>query len=332
MPIQIRPFRRDDRDQLTELANAHVQAVVPGMTISTNRVLSQLEREPGEFIVDRWVVARRTLVAEQRGRVTAAVHLLVYGDDPEVGESYRGLGEIRWLLCWPDAPYWPDASAAGRTLTAAAIEVLRRSGATRIAADGALPAPGVYGVPDAWPHIADLLLGADFAPGDAREVVLLADLAQFAGGVPAGGPTVGRLRLRRSLGASGTRFAAELDGRQVGYIEVEIRSADTGLVGGHPGWADIGNLWVDESLRRQGIGRWLIAQASDWLRLGRVDRLLHYVDAADDDELSFGAAVGFRPLTTTTRTWWLTQKTHISAPSARGPIGVPPSLPAEPGE
>ena len=33
---QVRPFRRSDRDQLTDLVNAHASAVVPGMAVSVN--------------------------------------------------------------------------------------------------------------------------------------------------------------------------------------------------------------------------------------------------------------------------------------------------------
>ena len=64
--VRVRPFRRADRDQLTQLVNAHAEAVVPGMSVSVNTVLSSLERQPGEFIVDPWVSERVTLVAEQR--------------------------------------------------------------------------------------------------------------------------------------------------------------------------------------------------------------------------------------------------------------------------
>jgi hypothetical protein len=60
-PIAIRPFRRSDRDQLTRLVNAHVEAVLPGVTVSRGAVLSQLEREPGEYVVDPWVAQRHTL-------------------------------------------------------------------------------------------------------------------------------------------------------------------------------------------------------------------------------------------------------------------------------
>ncbi|WP_168169568.1 hypothetical protein [Pseudonocardia sp. HH130629-09] len=66
--ITVRPFRRSDRDQLTDLVNGHAHAVMPGVSITVNAVLSRLEHEPDEFIVDPWVQERATLVAEQRGR------------------------------------------------------------------------------------------------------------------------------------------------------------------------------------------------------------------------------------------------------------------------
>lgn len=91
-----------------------------------NTVLSRLEDEPSEFIVDPWVSERRTLVAEQRGRIVAAAHLLRYGADERVGESYRDAGLIRWFLFWPEAPYWPDVAEARDALMARCIEILDR--------------------------------------------------------------------------------------------------------------------------------------------------------------------------------------------------------------
>ena len=49
--VEVRPFRRGDREQLTALVNAHVQAVVPGVSVSVNTVLSQLERDPSPIRV-----------------------------------------------------------------------------------------------------------------------------------------------------------------------------------------------------------------------------------------------------------------------------------------
>ena len=55
---------RGAKEQLAALVNAHIGAVVPGMSVSINRLLSQLERDPGEFIVDPWVAERTTLVVD----------------------------------------------------------------------------------------------------------------------------------------------------------------------------------------------------------------------------------------------------------------------------
>src|SRR5215470_4530074 len=156
--VQVRPFRRSDRDQLTKLVNAHAEAVVPGMSVSVNTVLGSLERQPGEFIVDPWVSERVTLVAEQRSRVAAAAHLLRYYPDDRAGPAYRDAGEIRWLLYWPAAPagnpFWPDVTGAAEALIAACADVFRRWGVTRRYAGGELPVPGVYGVPEQWPNPA----------------------------------------------------------------------------------------------------------------------------------------------------------------------------------
>ena len=85
--IEIRPFQRSDREQLTALVNAHAAAVVPGASVSVNAVLSRLEREPGEYVVDPWVVERTTFAAEQERRIVAAAHLQRYGVGADVGEA-----------------------------------------------------------------------------------------------------------------------------------------------------------------------------------------------------------------------------------------------------
>jgi GNAT superfamily N-acetyltransferase len=302
MTIEVRPFRRDDREQVTALVNAHVQAVVPGVSLSVNAVMSQLEREPGEFIVDRWVTERATLVAVERERVVAAAHLLRYAADERVSESYRDAGEIRWLLAWPDAPYWPDAGA-GDALAQSCIEHLRGWGVGRLYADGTLPAPGVYGVPDAWPHVRAIYEHAGFVQKGHDEIVLAAlvdDLPR-----PVGDPMAG-LSVQRTLGINGTRFTAALGERAVGFIEVDTDLARGGALARFAGWADIGNLCVQSDHRRRGIGTWLLGQIREWLRLGGVERLVTYVELGHNDELAFSRRSGFRELTTTRRGWVLT--------------------------
>jgi GNAT superfamily N-acetyltransferase len=304
--IEVRPFRRSDREQLTDLVNAHAGAVIPRMSVSVSTVLAQLEREPGEFIVDPWVSERATLVAEQRGRVSAAAHLLRYFADERAGESYRDSGEIRWFLFWPEAPagnpYWPDATQAAETLIAACIQQLEDWGVSRQNAGGELPVPGVYGVPGQWPHIRAIYERAGFTHTGHTEIVYLATIDDLPR--PAGPPVEG-LGLQRCVGINGTRLSAVAGDDVIGYIEVETLTAGERLPR-HDGWADIGNLRVTGQYRRRGVATWLLGQAADWLGLGQVGRLLDYAYAEDQDYASyrsFLAASGFRELTRTQRGW-----------------------------
>lgn len=305
--IEVRPLRRGDREQLTSLVNAHTQAVVPGVTVSVNTVLSQLERQPGEPIVDPWVSERLTLVAQQRSRVTAAAHLLRYFPDERAGDAYRGAGEIHWLLFWPEAPAqnpcWPDAAPAAAALMTACLGQLARWGVTSQRAGGELPAPGVYGVPEQWPHIVSLYEEAGFRHDGHTEGVYLAPVADLPA---APEPPLPGLAVRRSVGMNGTRLAAVLGSEVAGYIEVDILGTGERLPR-QGGWADVGNLHVAERYRRRGVATWLLGQAAGWLRLAQVDRLLDYacLQGAEDDASyrAFLAASGFTLLTRTRRGW-----------------------------
>jgi GNAT superfamily N-acetyltransferase len=297
---QVRPFARADRDQLATLVNAHISAVVPGVSVSVQALLSHLERDPGEFVVDPWVTQRLTLVAEQRSRVVAAAHLLRYGDDERVGRQFRDTAEIRWLVCWPAAPYWPDAPAAGAALMEACLRTFGSWEVRGTFADGSLPAPGVFGVPEQWPHVAGLYARAGFA-GSRRETVLIAATDRLAQGLPR--PDL-PLQLRRTLGINGTRFSAWDGDVVLGYLEIDTNLGEAGRFSRGWGWADVGNLHIEESARRQGVATWLLAHAVDWLELGGIGRMLTYLGEEDGPpEAAFWASAGFATLTTTTRLW-----------------------------
>jgi len=68
---EIRPFLRHDRDQLTDLVNAHVKSVVPGCSVPISTLLSQMERDAGEYVVDPCVIERETWVAIEDDRLVA---------------------------------------------------------------------------------------------------------------------------------------------------------------------------------------------------------------------------------------------------------------------
>ena len=313
MPVvQIRPFHRSDRDQLTDLVNAHAGAVVPGMGTSVAALLASLDRDPGEPVTDPWVSERATLVAEQQHRVVAAAHLLRYLDDERAGESFRGAGEIKWLVYWPQAPsdnrYWSAAAGAAEKLIAACIAQFERWGVTRQGAEGDLPVPcGVYGVPEQWPHVAALYERAGFRPAGPSEIIYLARVADLPR--PAAPPLAG-LAVRRSVGMSGTRLSAVRDGEVAGYIEVDLREKGERL-SPRGRWADVGNLHVTGEYRRRGVATWLLGQAASWLDLAQVDNLLDYsYDSTRNPDhcdpagyQAFLASAGFRELTRTRRGW-----------------------------
>lgn len=295
--IEVRPFRRSDRQQLTALVNAHLAAVIPGVSLSVTSVVSNLERDPGEFIVDPWVEQRVTLVAEQRQRIVAAAHLMRYGSDERVGETYRNAGEIRWLLCWPAVPYWPDSLDAGDMLATECLKQLDGWGVTRAYADGTLPVPGVYGVPEQWPHVRAIYEKVGFRHLGPTEIVFVARVDELPRW-PAPNPG---LRTQRTLGVNGTRIWAVLDDEAVGHIEVDTNLGEVNRAAGTSSWADIGNLQVRESHRRLGVGSWLVAQAADWLRLGGVECLLDYANSDEPECIAFLRRAGFRELTRTQR-------------------------------
>jgi GNAT superfamily N-acetyltransferase len=309
--IEVRVFRRSDRDQLTQLVNAHAAAVVPGMGVSVSTVLSSLERQPGEFIEDPWVSERVTLVAGQNDRIAAAAHLLRCFPDERAGQAARDAGEIRWFLFWPEAPAgnpcWPDATGAADMLMAACLGQLERWGVTRQQAGGELPVRGVYGVPEQWPHVSALYQRAGFMHTGHTEIVYLARVGDLP--TAAGGPVDG-LSVRRSAGLNGTRLSAVLGGNVIGYVEVETFEEGERL-SRHGGWADVGSLRVTERYRRRGVASWLLGQAAGWLVLAGADRLLDYawLDGTDPggldyaDYRAFLPAVGFQELTRTRRGW-----------------------------
>jgi GNAT superfamily N-acetyltransferase len=310
-PVEVRPFRRSDRNQLTQLVNSHAGAVVPGMGASVSTVLSALERQPGEFIEDPWVSERVTLAAVQRDRIAAAAHLLRHFPDERAGAAARDVGEIHWLLFWAQAPAgkpcWPDATEAAEALMAACTGLLAQWGVTRQHAGGEVPVRGVYGVPEQWPHIRALYQRAGFAHTGHTEIVYLARVEDLPR--PAQPPIAG-LSICRSVGLNGTRLAAVLGGDVIGYIEVEILDEGERLPRGG-GWADVGNLHVTGRYRRRGVATWLLGQTANWLRLAQVERLLDYawLDGTDPggldyaDYRAFLPAVGFGELTRTQRGW-----------------------------
>jgi GNAT superfamily N-acetyltransferase len=292
--IVVRPFHRADRVQLTELVNAHVGAVVPGWAVSANAVLTQLERQPEEPVVDPWVAERTALVAVQSDAVVAAAYLKRYRNDEDVAPPMAGAGSIDWLV------FWPHLAEAGEAMMAECMAQLDRWEVTTRYADGQLPTPATYGVPDCWPHVADLYRRAGFAPRGEVEVILVARVEDLPERLE---PPVPGLSLRREVGYQATRFAAVLDGEVVGYVHVRGDMTAGGALGRLAGWADLWELTVEEPWRRRGIATWLLAEVAGWLRLAGARRLIDQAWPRETDRLGFLTACGFTELVRTQRGW-----------------------------
>ena len=70
--IEVRPFARKDREQLSRLVNAHVAAATPGGSVPVAMLLNDLERPQGEDIIGPWVTDIITLVVLQDDRLVGA--------------------------------------------------------------------------------------------------------------------------------------------------------------------------------------------------------------------------------------------------------------------
>lgn len=293
----VRPFTRSDRDQLAHLANSHIASVMPGWSVPVASLLAQLERQPGEYITDPWVVERRTIVAMQRDRLVAAAHMRRYANEQRVSDDFRDAGEIVWLICWP------ANISAGREVLQAALALLREWGSRVHYGDGALPTTATFGISDSWPHIRELYEEAGFDASQGQiEIQLVGSLSAIP--LPGPPPVVG-LSIQRVMGSLGTAFDAVLNGEVVGSYEVDTDLSRGGSNLALAGWADECNHWVREDLRGRGVGTWLVSHAAAWLRLGGTQRMLTYLIENEHVERCkrYYARFGFEQVNRTTRGW-----------------------------
>lgn len=133
--IRIEPVRHSDFRQIQKLINGHLGAMIPGWGLPADFIASRLRRNPDEYVVDPWVIERQTLAAHKRDRVCGMVHLLRYGDRPEVSDDFRNAGEMVWFVVWP------EEMEVGRMLLDAAHAQLEVWQVEKSYFDGGLPGP-----------------------------------------------------------------------------------------------------------------------------------------------------------------------------------------------
>ena len=291
--ISIRPFQRRDRDQVTALANAHLAAVLPGLIVSANALLAQFEREPDEYVVDPWVAERACWSPRQRTTCSPRPYWSATAPRTPVGPG------LPWRRRDPLAALLPESDGPGRRHPAAARlpgRVPPLAG-PREFANGALPAPGAYGVPDVWPHIRPCSPEPDSLTAGARRCS------------PSGSPNCResvprrgrRLRIARSVAALGTRFAALGPRPESGYCDVDSMLGEPGRFAAGQRLADIGNLWVEPEFRRRGDGPLAAGHGRGLAGSGRRTHPAELPGPSSFRGAGVPGAVGFTPMLTTTR-------------------------------
>jgi GNAT superfamily N-acetyltransferase len=101
--------------------------------------------------------------------------------------------------------------------------------------------------------------------------------------------------LRAQVGDVDTAtFVSERGGALIGFCSVRIDRAPPILV--EVERAQVTDLYVVDSLRRQGIARALVAAALEWVRARRVERIEVRVVSGNAEGQAFWRALGFKDL------------------------------------
>ena len=273
--VQITPLDRSHMFQVMRLVNSHLSTVVPGWSLTPDYLWERLKSNPGEEVVDPWVVERKSIVGIVRDRVCAAAHLLRYGDDTR----WKGVGEIDWIL------FWRGEREAGEAVL---TECRRQMDAWQILDErisGPLPVHTCVGIPEVWPHIVDLI--ERFGYSSNREVDSTVYGGTLNGISSPDEPPLKGVTIHRDVGKFGTRFVARREGRDVAHCECISDLTEGGQLPALTGWAELSEIETSESMRNKGIGSWVARHAVEWLRLAKCDRIVLSV-AREDEQAGAG--------------------------------------------
>ena len=303
--MQVQVFEPSLLPHVAELVNYHLSAAIPGWTLPADYIDRHLHTNPTQPVIDPWVIERKTLCVVEKSQVVGAAHLLRYGDDA-VGEWYKNMADIAWVL------FWPEHQAAGAALLSAAIEQMRRWGISGVYSwDSSLPVPLVCGVMDVWPHISALLTDAHFEPTpDRKEAIYGGWINEQL--IPTCAPQP-NITLHRTMQSSqGVAFTALHHNQKIGWCECITDLNKGGAIPTLTGWAELSNMFVEKSWRSKGIGSWLVAHAAEWLRMAGCNRIALSV-AVDDEARGAGRfyeRFGWKPFSRLQQGWKCTDFTQ----------------------
>lgn len=274
--VKVQPLENLHLPQLQKLVNSHLSTIIPGWALPIDYIVSRLTAEPDEYIIDPWVIERRTIVVAERGSVSAAAHLFHYGNGPEVSKDYNEAGEMKWFLAWPDAA---DSASA---LLEAVQEQMERWQVKNYYAANNLPVPLAGGLPDVWPHIGSFLERAGFY------TEFRGTEAIYGGGLPGlelqSKPPVAGIRIERHVDRDGPCFKVFHGKEEAGSFSIATDLSKGGQLPALLGWGELADIQISENWRNHGLGSWVMGHVVSWLRLAGCSRVVFSV-ASENESL-----------------------------------------------
>jgi GNAT superfamily N-acetyltransferase len=272
--LHVQSLENSHLPQIQALVNSHLSAIVPGWALPTEYIASRLTVDPDEYIIDPWVIERRTLVVVERGSVSAAAHLLRYGNGPEVSKDYNEAGEMKWFLAWP------EAADSASTLLEAVKEQMRRWQVRNYYAGNNLPVPLAGGLPDVWPHIGSFLERAGFyTEFTGTEAIYGGDLPVLD---PQSNPPIPGIRIERHVDRDGPCFKVFHGEEEAGSFSVATDLSKGGQLPALLGWGELADIQISENWRNRGLGSWLMGHVVSWLRLAGCSRVVFSVGSENE--------------------------------------------------
>jgi hypothetical protein len=116
---EIRPFLVTTAISSPILVNAHIKAVDPRLFGPVATLLSQMERDPGEYIVDPWVIETRDVGGDRSRPAGRGGCICTVRQDAASARRCATRREVNW------SAVWPANVDAGRRLMCARVERAR---------------------------------------------------------------------------------------------------------------------------------------------------------------------------------------------------------------
>jgi GNAT superfamily N-acetyltransferase len=293
----IRPFKIDDLPQLTQLINTHIAMLIPTWGLPSELILSRLEKNPDEPVIDPWVIERATFCAFVGENLVGAAHLLRYGDTEPVNENHHKHGDIAWLV------FEPECEAEAKALLASCHAQMKGWEVKSLGAwETGLYIPCFTGISDNWPHIGKLFYEAGYRPKPERAE------AVFGGGfdgIYSAREIPDKFAMKQRITANEIAIGLHRYGERVATIEAKIDCSENDTKPALKTWAELSEVEVAENWRRQGIGRMLIAYLVFLLKKTEASQVVFTV-AKDDEEAGAGAfyqSFGWKPFSRSQDGW-----------------------------